>query len=75
MKTLPHLKQFTYATIIVAFPFIFSASKESKAPELEQVTERRISVPLASPKETLKIIRVTVDSLKNSNTSSFAQVN
>jgi len=74
MKTLPHLKQFTYATIIVAFPFIFSASKESKAPELEQVTERRISVPVASPKETLKIIRVTVDSLKNSN-SSFAQVN
>lgn len=75
MKTLPHLKQFTYATIIVAFPFIFSASKESKAPELEQVTERRITVPIASPKETLKIIRVTVDSLKNSKTSSFAQVN
>jgi hypothetical protein len=75
MKTLPHLKQFTYATIIVAFPFIFSASKESKAPELEQVTERRISVPVASPKEALKIIRITVDSLKNSNSSAFAQVN
>jgi hypothetical protein len=75
MKTLPHLKQFTYATIIVAFPFIFSASKESKAPELEQVTERRISVPVTSPKEALKIIRVTVDSLKNSNSSAFAQVN
>jgi len=75
MKTLPHLKQFTYATIILAFPFIFSASKESKAPELQQVTERRISVPVASPKETLKIIRVTVDSLKNSKSSSFAQVN
>jgi len=75
MKTLPHLKQFTYATIIVAFPFIFSASKESKAPELEQVTERRISMPVASPQEAIKIIRVTVDSLKNSKTTSFAQVN
>ena len=74
MKTLPHLKQFTYATIICAFPFIFSASKESKAPELEQVTERKISVPVASPKETLKIIRMTVDSLKSRN-SALAQVN
>jgi hypothetical protein len=74
MKTLPHLKQFTYATIIVAFPFIFSASKESKAPELEQVVEKRISFPAATPQETLKIIRVTVDSLKNGN-NSIAQVN
>jgi hypothetical protein len=74
MKTLPHLKQFTYATIIVAFPFIFSASKESKSPELEQVVEKRISFPISSPKETLKIIRVTVDSLKHSR-NSLAQVN
>jgi hypothetical protein len=74
MKTLPHLKQFTYATIIVAFPFIFSASKESKAPELEQVVEKRISIPISSPKETLKIIRVTVDSLKHSK-NSLARVN
>jgi hypothetical protein len=74
MKTLPHLKQFTYATIIVAFPFIFSASKESKAPELEQVVEKRISIPISSPKETLKILRVTVDSLKHSG-NSLAQVN
>jgi hypothetical protein len=74
MKTLPHLKLFTYATIIVAFPFIFSASKESKAPELEQVVEKRISIPISSPKETLKIIRVTVDSLKHSK-NSLARVN
>jgi hypothetical protein len=74
MKTLPHLKQFTYATIIVAFPFIFSASQDSKAPELEQVVEKRISIPMSSPKETLKIIRVTVDSLKHT-TNSMAQIN
>jgi hypothetical protein len=66
MKTLPHLKQFTYAAIIVAFPFIFSASKDSKAPEIEQIAEKKIFVPISSPKETLKIIRVTVDSLKKS---------
>jgi hypothetical protein len=74
MKTLPHLKQFTYATIIVAFPFIFSASKDSKEPELEQVVEKRISIPMSSPQETLKIIRVTVDSLKHSS-NSIAQIN
>jgi hypothetical protein len=74
MKTLPHLKQFTYATIVVAFPFIFSASKESKAPELEQVVEKRISFPISNPKETLKIVRVTVDSLKHSHIS-LGQVN
>jgi hypothetical protein len=74
MKTLPHLKQFTYATIIIAFPFIFSASKDTKAPELEQVVEKRISIPMSSPQETLKIIRVTVDSLKH-RSSSMAQVN
>lgn len=74
MKTLPHLKHFTYATIIVAFPFIFSASKDSKEPELEQVVEKRISIPMSSPQETLKIIRVTVDSLKHS-TNSIAQIN
>jgi hypothetical protein len=74
MKTLPHLKQFTYATIIIASPFIFSASKDTKAPELEQVVEKRISIPMSSPQETLKIIRVTVDSLKH-RSSSMAQVN
>jgi hypothetical protein len=74
MKTFPHLKQFTYATIIVAFPFIFSASKDSKEPELEQVVEKRISIPMSSPQETLKIIRVTVDSLKHSS-NSIAQIN
>jgi hypothetical protein len=74
MKTLPHLKQFTYATIIIAFPFIFSASKDTKEPELEQVVEKRISIPMSSPKETLKIIRVTVDSLKHS-TNSMTQIN
>jgi hypothetical protein len=64
MKTLPHLKQFTYAAIIAAFPFIFSASKDSKAPEIEQIAEKKIFVPVSTPQETLKIIRVTVDSLK-----------
>lgn len=74
MKTLPHLKQFTYATIIIAFPFIFSASKDTKAPELEQVVEKSISIPMSSPQETLKIVRLTVDSLKHS-TNSMAQIN
>lgn len=74
MKTLPHLKEFTYAAILVAFPFIFSASKDSKAPEIEKVAEKKILVPMSSPQETLQIIRVTVDSLKKT-TITATQVN
>ena len=68
MKTLPYLKQLTYSVIIMAFPFIFSASKDSKAPKAIEKTQESTHITIYKPDETLKIIRVTVDSLKNTGT-------
>ena len=65
MKTLPYLKQLTYATIIMAFPFIFSASKDSKTPDPIKTGIKNEHPTTFSANETLKTIRVTVDSLKN----------
>ena len=65
MKTLPYLKQLTYAVIIMAFPFIFSASKDSKAPKPVQITKESAPAPAYSADETIRTIRVTVDSLKH----------
>lgn len=65
MKTLPYLKQLTYAVIIMAFPFIFSASKDSKTPKPVQISKETVHIPAYNADETLRTIRVTVDSLKN----------
>ena len=64
MKTLPYLKQLTYAVIIMAFPFIFSASKDSKAPKPMEIMQKTTHPTVYNPDETLKTIRTTVDSLK-----------
>ena len=66
MKTLPYLKQITYAAIVVAFPFIFSASDGLKKPEVEQKPRKSYKFQVNSPEETLNILKITVDSLKNS---------
>lgn len=64
MKTLPHLKQITYATIIIAFPFIFSASDGLKLPIEQPKPKRQYNFPINSPKESLNILQTTIDSLK-----------
>jgi hypothetical protein len=66
MKTLPHLKQITYGVIIVAFPFIFSASDGLKTPEVQPRPKKQYTFPVNSPEETMNILKVTVDSLKSS---------
>ncbi len=66
MKTLPYLKQITYAAIVLAFPFIFSASDGLKKPDVTPTPTKSFNFQLDSPLETLNIIKVTVDSLKNS---------
>ncbi|RZM28187.1 MAG: hypothetical protein EOO88_09930 [Pedobacter sp.] len=65
MKTLPYLKQLTYTVIVMAFPFIFSASKDSKAPKPVHVTKESAPATVYSADETIRTIRVTVDSLKH----------
>jgi hypothetical protein len=67
MKTLPHLKQITYGVIIVAFPFIFSASNGLKTPEVQPRPKKQYTFPVNSPEETMNILKVTLDSLKNSS--------
>ena len=67
MKTLPHLKQITYGAIIIAFPFIFSASDGLKTPEIQRKPKKHYTFPVNSPEETMNILRATVDSLKNSS--------
>ena len=67
MKTLPYLKQLTYSAIIVAFPFIFSASRDTSLPEPVQNGSKSFNVSEeVAPTETIKTIRVTLDSLKSS---------
>jgi hypothetical protein len=67
MKTLPHLKQITYGVIIVAFPFIFSASNGLKTPEVQPRPKKQYTFPVNSPEETMNILKVTLDSLKSSS--------
>jgi hypothetical protein len=67
MKTLPYLKQMTYASIIVAFPFIFSASDGLKPPAVQPKAKKHYSFPISSPKETLNMLQTTIDSLKNTS--------
>lgn len=67
MKTLPHLKQITYSVIIVAFPFIFSASNGLKTPDTQAKPRKHYTFPVNSPEETMNILKATVDSLKNSS--------
>jgi hypothetical protein len=67
MKTLPHLKQITYGVIIVAFPFIFSASDGLKTPEVKPRAKKQYTFPVNSPEETMNILKVTIDSLKGSS--------
>ncbi|GEM_PF-1758102 len=67
MKTLPNLKQITYGVIIVAFPFIFSASDGLKKPEVQPRPKKQYTFPVNSPEETINILKVTVDSLKSSS--------
>jgi len=68
MKTLPYLKQFTYTGLILTFPFIFSASKDTSPPP---VIEKRVEKPAQkdgrAPAETIKTIRITLDSLKQTS--------
>ena len=67
MKTLPYLKQMTYASIILAFPFIFSASRDTALPppvDTPKETSRAPETPVKV--ETIRTIKQTVDSLKNS---------
>jgi hypothetical protein len=67
MKTLPHLKQITYAVIIVAFPFIFSASNGLKSVIVQPEAKKSYNFPINNPEETLNMLKTTVDSLKNSS--------
>ncbi len=67
MKTLPHLKQITYGVIIVAFPFIFSASNGLKTPEVQPRPKKHFTFPINNPEETINILKATVDSLKSSS--------
>jgi hypothetical protein len=67
MKTLPYLKQITYAIIIVAFPFIFSASDGLKQPTVQPKIKKKFTFPISSPKETLNILQTTIDSLKHTS--------
>jgi hypothetical protein len=67
MKTLPYLKQLTYTTIVVTFPFIFSASKDTALPEpIVQPTKRAILLQTPNVAETRNAIKSTVDSVKGS---------
>ncbi|WP_432708355.1 hypothetical protein [Pedobacter sp.] len=68
MKTLPYLKQITYAAIIVTFPFIFSASRDTALPEpVVQPVRKTNILETPNPEQTIKTIRTTVDSVKNSS--------
>jgi hypothetical protein len=67
MKTLPYLKQLTYGSLILAFPIIFSASKDTTPPPaITLPVEKTMDKPVTAPTETRKTIKVTLDSLKQS---------
>jgi len=68
MKTLPYLKQLTYTTIIVTFPFIFSASGDTSLPQpIIQPAKKATILQTPNPAETIKAIKLTVDSVKSSS--------
>ncbi len=67
MKTLPYLKQLTYGSMIIAFPFIFSASRDTiPPPVLVRPLAKPVKMVMPTPAETRKTIKVTLDSLKQS---------
>ena len=68
MKTLPYLKQLTYTTIIVTFPFIFSASRDTALPApIVQPVKKANVLKTPDPAETIKTIKTTVDSVKHTS--------
>ncbi|MEJ5960973.1 hypothetical protein [Pedobacter immunditicola] len=75
MKTLPYLKHLTYASIVVTFPFIFSASKDTVEPAVlaKPIAKPAIKIEIA-PAETVKTIRVTLDSLKKTSNILIKQI-
>ncbi len=75
MKTLPYLKQLTYGSLILAFPIIFSASKDTAPPPaIERPVAKPIAITLPTPTETRKTIKVTLDSLKQSGTKLLQKI-
>ncbi|WP_432713160.1 hypothetical protein [Pedobacter sp.] len=75
MKTLPYLKQLTYGTLIVCFPFIFSASKDKALPqEIVRPLEKHQEKVNITPEETIKTIKVTLDSLKQSSNTLLKKI-
>ena len=75
MKTLPYLKQLTYAIILLTFPFIFSASRDSSTPPiLVNPIEKPAIKVVPAPAETIKTIKVTLDSLKKSSNMALKQI-
>ena len=75
MKTLPYLKHITYAFIVVTFPFVFSASKDRAEPVVmpEPIEKPAIKIEIA-PTETMKTIKVTLDSLKKTSYTLTKQI-
>lgn len=68
MKTLPYLKQLTYGTIIVTFPFIFSASRDASLPEpIVQPAKSSLLLQTPDAAETIMTIKTTVDSVKSTS--------
>lgn len=75
MKTLPYLKHLTYASIVVTFPFVFSASKDRvQATVLPEPIEKPAIKIEVAPAETIKTIRVTLDSLKKTSNTLIKQI-
>jgi len=75
MKTLPYLKHLTYASIVVTFPFVFSASKDRMETLVvpEPIEKPAIKIEVA-PAETMKTIGVTLDSLKKTSNILIKQI-
>lgn len=75
MKTLPYLKQFTYTVLILTFPFIFSASRDTSRPAaIEKPVEKPVQKAESAPAETIKTIKVTLDSLKQTSHALIKQI-
>ncbi|MET3114359.1 hypothetical protein AAKU52_002093 [Pedobacter sp. CG_S7] len=75
MKTLPYLKQLTYAAILLTFPLIFSASRDTSTPAVfVNPIEKPVTKVARPPAETIKTIKVTLDSLKKSSNTALKQI-
>jgi hypothetical protein len=75
MKTLPYLKQLTYVAILLTFPFIFSASKDTTPPlVVEKAVEKPMQKAAPVPTEAIKTIKVTVDSLKQTGNTLLQEI-